>query len=184
MLKRESEIYHNKCDSYGISLLSYKSGKSQRKQDQNSPSCSTQTKRTWSEWRPGTRSHAKDKNGPFIGNKNYFLLMKGAACITHGRIEVFMWCDAIILWTDFAGGNSKAKEAHCACKGHEREIQWLFLARNDFNGWLRSWKMDVSSRLPVQRLTSAIRAKKKQGLLICPAHPPLGEHQNTIRSSC
>ena len=152
MLKRESEIYHNKGGSYGTSLLSSKSGKSQRKQDQNSPSCS---------WMPGTQSHAKDKNVQFIGNKNYFLLTKGAACIRHGRIKVFMWCDANILWTDFAGGNSKAKEAHCACKGRAKEIQWLFLARNDFNGWLRSWKMDVPSRLPVQRLTSAIRAKNK-----------------------
>ena len=37
----------------------------------------------------------------------------------------------------------------------------FYLARNDFNGWLRSSKMDVQSRLLVQRQISAIRAKNK-----------------------
>ena len=167
MLKRESEIYHNKGDSYGISLLSYKSGKSQRKQDQNSPSCSTQTKRTWSEWRPGAQSQATDKNVQFISSKNYFLLMKAAACIRHGCIKVFMRCDAIILWTNFTGGNSKAKEAHCACKGRTRQLQWFLFGQKRIQ-WMSSFvgngRPDQPTRIKADFYNS--RKKQKQGCLI------------------
>ena len=105
--------------------------------------------------------------------------MKGTACIRHGRIKAFMWCDAIILWTNFAGGNSKAKEAHCACKGHAREIQWLFLARNDFNGWLvrgkwtshpgylyKGWLLQLAQKTKA-RFTNLIENK-----IVPPCPPP------------
>ena len=149
MLKRESEIYHNKGDSYGISLLSYKSGKSQRKQDQNSPSCSTQTKRTWSEWRPGAQSQATDKNVQFISSKNYFLLMKAAACIRHG-------CGPISQEE-----TRRQKRPIAPARVARDRYNDFFLARNELNGWLRSWEMDVPSRLPALRLTSTIHAKNK-----------------------
>ena len=52
-------------------------------------------------------------------------------------------------------------------KGHVREIRGFLLARNDFPGWPRLSKMDVPSRLPVERRISAIsREKQKQGLLV------------------
>ena len=57
--------------------------------------------------------------------------MKGAACIRHGRIKVFMWCDAIILWTDVAGGNSKAIGSQWSREGDtmtlfgQTRFQWM-----------------------------------------------------------
>ena len=66
------------------------------------------------------------------GNRIYFLLKKGAAGIRHGRIKVFIWCAAIILWTDFAREKSKAKEAHCVCKGRAREIHWFLFGQKRF----------------------------------------------------
>ena len=92
---------------------------------------------------------------------------KGTACIKHGHIKVFIWCAALILWTDFARGKSKAKEAHCACKGSAREIHWFLFGQTRFQ-WMALFvgngRPGQATRTKADFCNSC--EKQKQGLLI------------------
>lgn len=98
-----------------------------------------------------------------LKGKTYFQLKKGAACIRHGCIKVLIWCAAIILWTDFARGKSKAKEAHCTWKSPARGMYWFLFGQKRFQ-WVASFvengRLVQATRTKADRLLEFARQTK------------------------